>query len=155
MLKRRFSFFVQILILLALFSTAEAVKPRPPLQLALLEIDLTEKQSSLTLMATANIDSNQVELTFDLPGNLSLVKGEEKWEGALKKGETQKIEIIVENQDDLPKKVIGKATLRLREGATFVQQSSLTLNDPKTEPSLPTPSESRQGDEKILEFKAK
>lgn len=155
MLKPRFVFFVQILFLLAAFSAAEAVKPRPPLQLALLEMDLSEKQSRLTLMATANIDSNQVELAFDLPGNLSLVEGEEKWEGTLKKGETRKIEVIVENKDDLPKKVVGKATLHLKEGATFVQQSSLTLDGPKPDPSLPIPFiQRKQGNEEILEFKA-
>jgi hypothetical protein len=164
MLKRKFVLFVQILFLLAAFSAAEATKPRPPLQLALLEMDLSETERRLTLMATANIDSNQVDLAFDLPGNLSLVEGEGKWEGALKKGETKKIEVVVEDLDRLPKKIIGRATLHLKEGATFVQQSSLTLDDPKTgaslpphsipPPSVPTPPvKNRQGDEKILEFK--
>ena len=155
MLNYRLVFWVQIFILFAAFP-AEATKPRPPLQLALLEMDLSETQRQLTLMATANIDSNQVDLAFDLPANLSLVKGEEKWEGDLKKGETKKIEVIVESQDRLPKKIVGKATLHLKEGATFVQQSSLTLDDPKTINPLPAPPDERmQGDEKILEFKAK
>lgn len=156
MLKDRLGFWVQIFILFAAFSTAEAVKPRPPLQLALLEMDLSETQRQVTLMATANIDSNQIDLAFDLPGNLSLVEGEEKWEGSLKKGETKKIEVVVENQDRLPKKIVGKATLHLKEGATFVQQSSLTLDDPKTSAPHPALPEGRmQGDEKIREFKSK
>jgi hypothetical protein len=154
MFKYKFVFFIQIVFLLGLFSTAEAIKPRPPLQMSLLRVDLSEKKSQLTLTATANVDSNQVALSIDLPVGIFLVEGEDQWEGSLKKGETKKIEIIVENQRRNPQKIIGKATLHLMEGETFVQQSTLTLGDPKTKSPLPTPSVKRkQGEEKILEFK--
>jgi hypothetical protein len=158
MLKYKFIFFLQVIILLGIFSTAEAVKPRPPLQLSLLEVDLSGKQSQLTLMATANIDSDQVKLSFDLPGGLSFVKGEEEWEGALKKGESKKIEIIVENQIQKSQKVTGKATLHLNGGETFLQQNTITLGDPKEKSSPPPPAPSvkrKQGEENILEFKGK
>jgi hypothetical protein len=156
MFKYRFAFCLQLVFLLGLFSAAEAIKPRPPLQLSLLRVDLSEKQSQLILTATAHVDSNQVALSIDLPIGISLVEGKDQWEGALKKGETKKIEIIVENQRHQPQKIVGKATLHLMEGETFVQQSTLILNDPKTKSPLPAPSVKRkQGEEKILEFKGK
>lgn len=157
MLKYKFIFFAQLAILFGIFSPVEAVKPRPPLHLALLQAPLSEKQSQLTLMATANIDSDQVKLSFDLPAGISFVKGEEAWEGSLKMGEIKKIEIVVENQNHTSQKITGKATLHLGEGGTFLQQSTLTLGDLKAKaPPLPAPSIKRkQGEENLLEFKGK
>lgn len=156
MLKSRFVFLIQVVFLFGTFSAAEAVKPRPPLQLSLLQVNLSEKESQVTLIATANVDSDQVKLSIDLPIGLSLVEGVDQWEGALKKGETKKMEVIVENQNRNPQKITGKATLHLNEGETFVQQSTLILNDAKAKSSLPGPSVKRkQGEENILEFKGK
>lgn len=156
MFRQRFICFAQIIFLLGIFSSAEAVKPRPPLQLSLLQVPLSEKQSRLTLTATANIDSDQVKLSIDLPAGLSLVEGIDQWEGSLKKGETKKIEAVVENPRHSAQRVTGVATLQLNEGGTFVQRSMLTLDEPKTNSSPPAPSIKRkQGEENILEFKGK
>ena len=131
-----------------------AIKPVPPLQLSLLQVDLSEDQRRLTLTATANIDSSEVALSFLLAPGLILVEGEEEWKGPLAKGETRKLEITVQTPDKGPREVIGKAVTRLKEGGVFTQQGKLILNEDKKE--SPGPSSKRQeGDEKTLEFKGK
>lgn len=145
-----------ILFSLLIASPGWAIKPRPPLQLSLLQSDLSGDQSRLTLTATTNIDSSEVALSLNLPPGISLIQGSGEWKGSLQKGETKKIEVIVQDSDHAPRKVIGKATIHLAEGETFTQQSALTLNESKSGPPLPAPSIKRKEDgEKILEFKGR
>lgn len=155
MRRARLLFLVQLVYLLGIFSSAEAIKPLPPVQLSLLEARLSDKESRLILTATANVDSSQVQLSIDLPPDLVLTEGEESWEGPLKKGASQTIEMIVESRNHTPQKVIGKAIVHFDQGETFVQRNTLILNSPEGGPPLPAPSIKRKDKESILEFKGK
>lgn len=155
MVKSKFAFSI-FLFLWGISLPALAAKPRPPIQLALLQIDLSENQSKLTLMATANVESDQVELSLVLPLGLSLVEGLPEWQGALKEGETKKIDVVIENLGRISREVVGKAVIHLGEGGTFTQQSRLTLNQPRSESSFrPPPLKQGRRDGAILEFKGK
>lgn len=137
-------------------SASWATKPRPPLQLSLLQTTLSKGQSRLILMATANIDASEVALSIDLPPELTLIEGEDAWKGTLPKGESQKIEIVVQGPDASPRQVVGKAEVHLPEGETFFQKSVLTLNKPKNKSAPPVPSLKRkEGGGSILEFKGR
>lgn len=135
---------------------AWAIKPRPPLQLSLQQISLSGGQSRLTMIATANVDIGRVDLSLELPPGLSLIEGEEEWEGAMKRGETKQIEWIIQSPNEAPHKVTGKAVIELNAGEKFVEKATLTLNEGKSDTPRRTPSVKRkEGGETILEFKEK
>lgn len=154
-----FNRFVWIIILFTLTTTAApawAIKPRPPLQLSFQQTDLSGGESRLTMIAVANVDLNRVTLSIELPPGLSLVAGEEQWENAMKKGETKKMEWVVQSPNQAPRKVTGKAVIESSAGEKFVEQATLTLNEAEKETPLRTPSVKRkEGGETILEFKGK
>lgn len=148
--------YTALFILTAATTPAWAIKPRPPLQLSLQQTDLSGGQSRLTMIAVANVDVRHVALSLELPPGLSLVDGEEGWEGTLGKGQTQKMEWTIQNPNQIPQKVTGKAVVELNGGEKFVEQATLTLHEAKSDTPLRAPSiKHKEGGETILEFKGK
>ncbi|MDC4205936.1 MAG: hypothetical protein MPW17_05225 [Candidatus Manganitrophus sp.] len=148
--------FAAFLFVTAITPPAWAIKPRPPLQLSLQQIPLSGGQSQLMMIARANIDISHVDLSLELPLGLSLVEGEEEWEGPLKKGETKQIELIVQSPNKAPHQVTGKAVIELTAGEKFVEKATLTLNEAKSDSPRRAPSVKRkEGGETILQFKGK
>lgn len=156
MTKHKILFWLYFLIFSLLIGPPPgwAAKPRPPLQLSLLQAPLSENQSRLILSATANFDLTEVALSLDLSADLALIEGSGTWTGPLRKGETQKVEVVVQSPDRAEREVVGKAAIRLAEGETFLQKSVLTLNKPKSK-STPPPVKRKEGGEEILEFKGR
>lgn len=126
---RTYSILFSLLIsFLIIASSAWAIKPRPPLQLSLHQADVSEEVSKVTLIATANLDIRRVELRVKLSSGLFLIKGEEKWEGPLKKGEAQKMELIIQRPGHAPREVTGEGIIHLDEGGVFIQKVTITLS---------------------------
>lgn len=74
----------------------------------------------------------------------------------MKKGETKKLEWVVQSPNQAPKKVIGKAVVELSAGEKFVEQATLTLNESNSElPSRAPSIKRKEGGETILEFRGK
>lgn len=155
MMKRNLSLWISLaLFSLLAVSPAWAVKPRPPLGLSLQQAEEGAGERRITLTATANADLVRVELSTELSPGLSLVKGEPKWEGALKQGEAQKIELVIQGQSRAAAQVTAKAVVHLDGGGTFVERSTLPLDGPKNKAPARSPSVKRkQGGENIHEFK--
>lgn len=144
------------LLVIAVTSPAWAIKPRPPLQLSLQQTPLSGGQSRLMMIARANVDVGHVELSLELPPGLSLLEGEAAWEGGMKRGETKEIELIVQSPNEAPHQVTGRAVIELAAGETFLEKTTLTLNERKTEMPRRAPSVKREeGGETILQFKGK
>ncbi|MBI3805413.1 MAG: hypothetical protein HY282_16825 [Nitrospirae bacterium] len=143
------------LLFLAVASPAGAVKPRPPLGLFLQQGEASEGGIPIALVATANVDVGRVELSIELPPGLSLTTEAPTWEGPLKKGETHRIEFVLQNPGgNTPRKVTGKAIVHLDPSGTFVERSTLILNGAQGQTPSPPPSVKRkQGKESILEYK--
>lgn len=148
--------FAAFLSVMAITPPAWAIKPRPPLQLSLQQVPLSGGQSQLMMIARANVDISHVDLSIELPLGLSLVEGEEEWEGPLKKGETKQIEFIVQSPNKAPHQVTGKAVIELTAGEKFVEKATLTLNEVKSDSPRRAPFVKRkEGGETILQFKGK
>lgn len=148
--------FAAFLSVMAITPPASAIKPRPPLQLSLQQVPLSGGQSQLMMIARANVDISHVDLSLELPLGLSLVEGEEEWEGPLKKGETKQIEFIVQSPNKAPHQVTGKAVIELTAGEKFVEKATLTLNEVKSDSPRRAPFVKRkEGGETILQFKGK
>lgn len=148
--------FAAFLSVMAITPPAWAIKPRPPLQLSLQQVPLSGGQSQLMMIARANVDISHVDLSLELPLGLSLVEGEEAWEGPLKKGETKQIEFIVQSPNKAPHQVTGKAVIELTAGEKFVEKATLTLNEAKSDSPRRAPFVKRkEGGETILQFKGK
>lgn len=148
--------FAAFLSVMAITPPAWAIKPRPPLQLSLQQVPLSGGQSQLMMIARANVDISHVDLSLELPLGLSLVEGEEEWEGPLKKGETKQIEFIVQSPNKAPHQVTGKAVIELTAGEKFVEKATLTLNEVKSDSPRRAPFVKRkEGGETILQFKGK
>jgi hypothetical protein len=144
------------LSVITITSPASAIKPRPPLQLSLQETPLSGGQSRLMMIAKANVDISRVDLSIELPPGLSLIEGDEDWEGSLKKGEIKQIEWLIQSPNEAPHKIIGKAVIELSAGEKFVEKATLTLNEAKSDTPRRAPSVKRkEGGETILEFKGK
>ncbi len=147
---------VAFISLTAMAAPAWAIKPRPPLQLSLHQTDLSGGETQVTMVATANVDVSRVSLSLELTPGLSLTRGEEGWEGSMRKGETQQVEWIIQSPDKAPRNVNGKAVIELNAGEKFVEKVTLTLNETKGDTPPRTPSVKRkEGGETILEFKGK
>lgn len=155
MIKRTLSLWISLaLFSLLAASPAWAVKPRPPLGLSLQQAEGGDGERKIILTATANTEIVRVELSTELSPGLSLVKGEPNWEGPLKKGETRKIELVIQGQSRAASQVIAKAIVHLDGGGTFVERSTLPLDGPKNKAPARSPSIKRkQGGENIHEFK--
>lgn len=148
--------FAAFLFVMAITPPAWAIKPRPPLQLSLQQIPLSGGQSQLMMIARANVDVGHVELSLELPPGLSLLEGEAAWEGGMKRGETKEIELIVQSPNEAPHQVTGRAIIELAAGETFLEKTTLTLNEAKTDATRRAPSVKRkEGGETILQFKGK
>ncbi|TAK01185.1 MAG: hypothetical protein EPO39_14650 [Candidatus Manganitrophaceae bacterium] len=65
---------------------------------------------------------------MELSPDLSLMEGSTEWKGALKKGRRKKIELLVKNPGNTPRKVTGKAIVHLDEAGEFIERSTITLN---------------------------
>jgi hypothetical protein len=100
----------------------------------------------------ANTLTESVRLAFDFPKSVTLLSGEEKWEGTLAEGEEHVIKIMVRTLSNDPIKIVGKATIG--DGA-IVQQQMLILNAQKEKPAPPPdpPVKRKRGQDQILEFK--
>jgi|GEM_PF-2441323 len=140
--------------LLAVASPAWAVKPRPPLTLFLQQAENPDGGTKVTLNATANTDISRVELSIELSSGLSLVKGDQAWEGPIKKGETQQVEFVVQSRGSSPKRVTGKAVVHLDAGGKMIERSTLNLNGaPKDSTSHSPAIKRKQEGESIHEYK--
>ncbi len=120
--------YSSLFFLLVIVSSAWAIKPTPPLTLSLHQTKVSEEGSRVTLIATAHDDLSRVELSVALSPGLLLVKGDEKWEGALKKGEKRRMEWMIQNPGNARRTVTGKGTAHLDDGLLFVQKATMTLN---------------------------
>lgn len=155
MMKRTLLFGIcAALLTLVIAVPAGAAKPLPPLGLALQKGEGTSAgETRITLTATAHTDIPRVALSTELSPGLTLVKGEPNWEGPLKKGETQTIELVIQGQSDAASRVTAKATVHLDGGATFVERRTLPLNGQKSKTPRSPSMKRKQGGENIHEFK--
>lgn len=156
MSRKIFALFVLSLLVFILSPKADAEKPLPPLQMSLFQIDLAEEKVEITLRARANIDSRKVSLSISLPLGLSLIDGDEKWEGLLKKGETKSVKLVIQNLRGFSQEITSVATVFLKSGETYVQRNRLILNpSPREVPIPPPPILGKEGGKPILQFKGK
>src|SRR5579884_3381690 len=110
--------------------------------------------TKVTLNATANTDISRVELSIELSSGLSLVKGDQAWEGPIKKGETQQVEFVVQSRGSSPQRVTGKAIIHLDAGGEMIERSTLNLNGaPKDSTSHSPAIKRKQEGESIHEYK--
>ncbi len=146
------TFFLTTIVI----TPAWAIKPRPPLQLSLQQTPLSGGQSQLMMIARANVDISHVDLSLELPPGLSLIEGDMDWEGSMKKGEIKQIEWLIQRPNEALHRVSGKAVIELGAGEKFVEKTTLTLNEEKSDTPRRTPSVKRkEGGETILQFKGK
>jgi hypothetical protein len=148
--------FVLIVILWGA-NWAFAIKPQPPLLLHLSTISRANNNIEVTLEVLANMDIESTQLSLHFPESLALVEGEEEWTGSIPLGQKKRLTILLQAISSTPEKVIGKATVHLPEGGSFDQQSTIEINAKKATPSISPspPTQRRQGDETILEFRGK
>lgn len=151
-----FKINILLFFFFTIFSSAWAIKPHPPVELFFRQANPGEGTSQVTLIATADLDVSRIELSIELSPGLTLIKGEEKWDGPLRKGETKTMEVVVQNPSDVLHKIAGIAIIYLKEGGAFVERSAVILNGKKDESPLRGPSLKRKNQgETILEFKEK
>lgn len=156
MIRKIFALFILPFFLLIIPSKGDAIKPLPPLQMSLLQVELAEEKVQITLTARANINSRKVSLAIRLPLGVPLIEGEEEWEGPLKKGETKRVKVVIQNLRGLSQEITSIATIFLEPGGTFVQRNKLTLNPSLIEAPPPTPPiRGKEGGNTILQFKGK
>lgn len=156
MFRKIFVLFMSPFLLFILPSPVVTAKPRPPLQLTLRHGSLSGEEVRLTLKARANVASDRVTLSIDLPHGISILEGEAAWEGPLKRGETRKIEVTIPNPGDPHQEITGRATIQFTGGGTFVQENRLRFNRSEQErPSPPDPITRKESGETILEFRGK
>ncbi|VAX28180.1 hypothetical protein MNBD_NITROSPIRAE01-2343 [hydrothermal vent metagenome] len=143
-----------VLLSYFLFPTlAQAVKPRPPVQLMFQDAVLSETEMEITLTARSNIETNSLVLSLTLPSDLSLLEGELEWEGSLSAGAEQMIRVII--LKPVQASVIeGKAVIRLPNDAIFEQENRLILKESGAKSSKPgTPMKQERNHGSILEFR--
>ncbi|MFQ5580155.1 MAG: hypothetical protein ACE5FZ_06040 [Nitrospiria bacterium] len=136
-------------------SIAEA-KPRPPLRLSLRHQSLSGGEIQLRFEAKANVGSDQVTLSIDLPPGVFVLEGEADWEGSLEKGETRKIIVIISDPGEALQEIRGRADIQFSTGGSFSQESGLRLKNSKKEGfEFHKPFIRKEGGETTLEFRGK
>ncbi len=150
--------YILLLALLigATATDAFAIKPQPPLDLALSHVTLPNGQITITLRIVANVPLNSVALLLKLPPSIIPIEGETQWEGPMAAGEERGLILLVQERSNRSEPVIGVATGHLSSGGSFVQSRTLSLH-PLTDEKTPAhpPIKRRQGGETILEFQEK
>ena len=133
---------------------AEAMKPRPPVELTFLSARLSEEETKITLTARANIKTSNISMTIDLPLGLTLIEGKPHWEGPLKRGETQELTIMIQGMGGIADEILGNATIHLPNSGTFVQKTKLVLKAFNRQPLKPLPrTRQKGGSGSVLEFR--
>lgn len=144
------------IILLAYFlfpAPAQAVKPRPPVQLMFQDAALSETEMEITLTVRSNIETSSLVLALTLPSDLSLLEGELEWEGPLSAGAEQMIRVIILKPAQASV-IEGKATIRLPNDAIFEQENRLILKKSGEKFLKPSPPmKQERNHESILEFR--
>jgi len=152
--KNKVLLFLSVLFSIGLPITVQAMKPRPPLQLALSAVDLSEDKTQITLSATANTGNEGVELSLELPLGLLLLEGERTWAGPLNLGDTHTLVLIVQNDGTRTYTILAEAKVRLPNAGHFIQERPLVLNPSALDRSpLAPPIRQRSGGDSILEFR--
>lgn len=153
MSKKPVIFVLTALLLLTTPFAVHAAKPRPPVQTAFQQTDLSDDETEITLTARVNTDTESLTLFIDLPLEVFLIEGELTWEGPLQAGEEQRITIKVVNSGGLNTVIQGEAKIRLKGGTEFVQGNQLILNQPSEKRSKPrVPMLRKRNGGTILEF---
>lgn len=154
MLRYPATLFFSFLFFIFAPNPAEAIKPRPPIELRFSYRYLSETEIRISLIALANVVGEKVVLQLERPLGLRLIEGEDYWEGSMKKGEQIRIEVIVQQGASSSYKVLGRASIRPRGGGIFRQERRLTLDQTGEKTLKHRPPISRKGARNnILEFR--
>ncbi len=145
---------LSLLFLIFASEPSNAIKPRPPIELRFSYRHLSETETRIALIATANVAGVKVAISLERPLGLRLIEGEERWEGPMEKGEQKKLEVTVEQGASDSYKIIGKASIHPLTGGIFRQERRLTLeqSDKNTLGSRP-PIKHKGPGGSILEFR--
>jgi hypothetical protein len=137
-----------------------AEKPRGPIELSF-GTDATPSVGAvlrMTLTVTAHVEASELTVLVELPEGLAHVEGELDWSGPVAKDQPVSLEFAVGPLQDRSYEIVGKATAKLRSGATWSQAASTVLEPggplPQAEKPSPRLKHGRQG-QSILEIPAK
>ena len=136
-----------------------AEKPRGPVELSF-SAGSTPSVGAvhrMTLTITARVEASEVNVSIELPEGLPHVEGELEWSGKAAKDQPLSLEFVVGPLQDRSYQIVGRATAKLRSGATWTQAISTVLDPgahpPEAEKPSPRLKRNRQG-QSILEIPA-
>ncbi len=128
MLRYTAALLLALLFLILVPYPSGAIKPRPPIELSFSYRYLSETEVRIALIAKANVAGLKVNMNLEIPLGLRLIKGEERWEGSMKRREQKKIEVSVRLGASSSYEILGKASIHLIKGGIFTQERRLVLD---------------------------
>ncbi len=134
--------------------STSANKPRPPLEIDLSSVNLSDSTTEITLKAKANTATEGVSLSIELPLGLLPIDGETTWDGPLERGASHRLVVIVEHDRTRELTIRAMAKVRLPNAGHFIQERPLILNPrenhlPSQAPPIPQGSSAGS----VLEFR--
>ncbi len=141
--------FALTLLMCVAASTLWAEKPQLPLQLSLGLALQDGGRTRLTLLATSQIEADEVTLWVELPSGAVRVEGEEEWTGPLPKGKTKLLTFSIEGMG--MQNVVGHARVKSESLGVVFQQVRLAP-PPLPDPLSVLPPVIEEAGETLLEF---
>lgn len=122
---------VSAVIGLAIFlaPASEAAKPQAPIEISL-SASLAagaRRVAEVTLHVRPLVDAPKIRVAFILPDGVTILGGEDTWEGSLAKGESRDLRISIRVPDHEAYVVIGSATIQYPDGARLGGSAAVTV----------------------------
>jgi hypothetical protein len=141
--------FLLTLLMCVAASTLWAEKPQLPLQLSLGLVLQDGGRTDLTLLATSQIEADEVTLWVELPSGVVRLEGEEQWTGPLPKGKTKLLTFSVQGMG--MQNVVGHAKVKSESLGVLFQQIRVDP-PPLPDPLSALPPVIEESGEALLEF---